>query len=40
MSDYADVRMALRRCADVLEARPWMDPVKYLRECADELEGE
>lgn len=35
---YSAARAALRRAADVLEERPYMDPVAYLRECGDELE--
>lgn len=37
---YPLVREALRRAADVLEERPYMDPVQYLRGCAEELEDE
>ena len=38
--EYAPVREALRRAADVLEQRPQLDPVQYLRDCANELEDE
>ena len=38
MTRYPDAVEALRRAADVLEQRPDLSPVEYLRDCARELE--